>query len=72
MKNERQTGLADRRSGNERRTYHNNFGFPFVDGHGLLVTEDRRVNNKERRTPSSARELGEEQDLITKFEQQTA
>ena len=45
MKNQQQSkgkGFENRRSGNERRLYETELGFPFVDSHGLLVTEDRR------------------------------
>jgi len=45
MKNQQQSkgkGFVNRRSGNERRVYESDLGYPFVDSHGLLVTEDRR------------------------------
>ena len=74
MKNERRTGLAERRTGNERRIYFNHFGFPFVDSHGQLVTEDRRAQ-KDRRTTgdsSAAPNLDEAEDTLPKFSQQTA
>ena len=43
MKNQQHNkGATNRRSGNERRIYETDLGFPFVDSHGLLVTEERR------------------------------
>jgi hypothetical protein len=43
MKNQSENKVAsNRRSGNERRVHETDLGFPFVDGHGLLVTEERR------------------------------
>ncbi|MCI0506352.1 MAG: hypothetical protein L0Z73_09620 [Gammaproteobacteria bacterium] len=42
MKNQPHMNISDRRSGNERRIYETDLGFPFVDGHGQLVTEERR------------------------------
>ncbi|WP_455220269.1 hypothetical protein [Kaarinaea lacus] len=43
MKNQQHNnGAINRRSGNERRIYEADLGFPFVDSHGLLVTEERR------------------------------
>ena len=41
MKNPQHHQL-NRRTGNERRHYVTELGFPFVDSHGQLVTEDRR------------------------------
>lgn len=72
MKNERRTGLANRRTGNERRIYQKNFGFPFVDSHGQLVTEERRLQSDRRRQASSARQRDDDQAPTTKFAQQTA
>ncbi|MGD8559159.1 MAG: hypothetical protein PVF34_12045 [Gammaproteobacteria bacterium] len=73
MKNERRTGLADRRTGNERRIYHNHFGFPFVDSHGLLVTEDRRMKKDRRVAPRAVLETdAEAPDTPQKLSQQTA
>ena len=43
MKKQQQNKTTpNRRSGNERRTYETDLGFPFIDTHGHLVTEDRR------------------------------
>jgi hypothetical protein len=42
MKNQPHMNISDRRSGNERRIYETDLGFPFVDSHGQLVTEERR------------------------------
>lgn len=43
MKNQQHSkSVTNRRSGNERRIYETDLGFPFVDGHGLLVTDERR------------------------------
>lgn len=43
MKKQQKNKTApNRRSGNERRTYEIELGFPFIDSHGLLVTEERR------------------------------
>ena len=41
----------ERRTGADRRATDVNFGFPFIDSHGNLVTEDRRIIN--RRTQES-------------------
>jgi hypothetical protein len=71
MKNERRNSEANRRTGNERRIYHNNFGFPFVDSHGLLVTEERRLQG-ERRQISNARQIDDDQSRVAKLAQQTA
>lgn len=72
MKNERRTGLANRRTGNERRIYHKNFGFPFIDSHGQLVTEERRLKSDRRSRTSSARQRDDDQAPTTKFAQQSA
>ena len=43
MKKQQQNKTTpNRRSGNERRIYETDLGFPFIDTHGHLVTEDRR------------------------------
>ncbi|MGD8569929.1 MAG: hypothetical protein PVJ39_17715 [Gammaproteobacteria bacterium] len=72
MKNERRTGLENRRTGNERRIYHKNFGFPFIDSHGQLVTEERRLKGERRRASSSRQLDDEEQCPSAKLTQKTA
>jgi hypothetical protein len=39
---ERRQG-SDRRAGNDRRSWQCQLDFPYVDGHGTLVTGDRRM-----------------------------
>lgn len=48
MNTEHGNGLADRRSGTDRRCLQLGLGFPFVDSHGILVTEERRKNGERR------------------------
>ena len=38
---EKRTG-SDRRRGEDRRSWECQLDFPYVDSHGVLVTEDRR------------------------------
>ncbi|WP_455206192.1 hypothetical protein [Kaarinaea lacus] len=68
MKNQQHMEISDRRSGDERRTYETDLGFPFVDSHGLLVTEERRKVS-ERRTNYDKLHTN---SLKIKFEEQTA
>jgi len=41
MMKEKRSG-ADRRCGEDRRSWHCHLDFPYVDSHGTLVIEDRR------------------------------
>ena len=41
----------DRRSGNDRRNWHCEYDFPYVDTHGILVIRDRRKSNERREIP---------------------
>jgi len=53
MKNERKIDLFDRRRGGDnRRCWRCDYDYPFIDSHGMLVTEDRR-KNIDRRTEMS-------------------
>ena len=54
METDHRNGLKDRRSGSDRRSWQNSFDFPFVDSHGILVTEERRVHNDRRIQLNSA------------------
>lgn len=38
----------ERRTGNERRNWACDYEFPYIDGHGILVTDDRRQNADRR------------------------
>jgi len=42
MDNKHIADISERRSGSERRETTLDYDFPFIDGHGQLVTEDRR------------------------------
>ena len=41
----------ERRSGNERRNWHCEYDFPYVDTHGMLVIRDRRKSDERRSIP---------------------
>ena len=41
----------ERRSGVDRRLEAIGYDFPFIDSHGLLVTEDRRKSNRRDTVP---------------------
>ena len=41
----------ERRSGNERRNWHCEYDFPYVDTHGMLVVSDRRKSDERRSMP---------------------
>lgn len=44
---EKRSGV-DRRSGEDRRSWQCQLDFPYVDSHGTLVVEDRRVQVERR------------------------
>lgn len=60
----------DRRSGNERRAYKVDIGFPFVDTHGHLVIDERRKLS-DRREEEYA-DFHEDRISIEKLSEQTA
>lgn len=47
MMKEKRSG-SDRRSGADRRSWECQLDFPYVDSHGTLVIEDRRVQVERR------------------------
>ena len=59
----------DRRSGNERRIYIVDIGFPFVDTHGHLVVDERRKLEDRREAYT---EYNEEQLSLDKLSERTA
>ena len=59
----------DRRSGAERREYHVDIGFPFVDTHGHLVIEERRKLADRR---AAYNEFRDEQFAIKEMGEQSA
>ena len=46
----KQPNPAERRVSRERRKWRCQHDFPYVDGHGILVTEERRTNAGRRAT----------------------
>ena len=52
MQAEKKESFTDKRSGNERRCWHCQHEFPYVDSHGFLVTKDRRKNSGRRTNDS--------------------
>ena len=60
----------DRRTGNERRTYKVDIGFPFVDTHGHLVVNERRKLADRREAAYT--EYHDEQVSLEKLSEQTA
>lgn len=42
------TNAEERRCGSDRRSHSIAFGFPFVDGHGHLVTQERRQQDRRK------------------------
>lgn len=48
METDQRFGAKDRRSGSDRRTWQNGYDFPFIDSHGVLVTEERRISGDRR------------------------
>jgi hypothetical protein len=38
----------ERRAGIDRRNWECHYEFPYIDGHGMLVTDDRRQNSERR------------------------
>ena len=69
MTNQHNINPSDRRSGNERRVYIVDIGFPFVDTHGHLVVNERRKLADRREAYS---EYHEEQLSLDKLSEQTA
>ena len=47
MMKEKRSG-SDRRCGSDRRSWECQLDFPYVDSHGTLVVEDRRVKVERR------------------------
>ena len=41
----------ERRSGSDRRNWHCEYEFPYVDTHGILVISDRRKSDERRGIP---------------------
>ena len=50
----KQDFYMERRSGNERRNWHCEYDFPYVDTHGMLVVSDRRKSDERRSIPIGA------------------
>ena len=46
---EKNISAEDRRSGQDRRNWECQHEFPYIDSHGVLVIEDRRVSNDRRK-----------------------
>jgi len=44
----KQDCYMERRSGNDRRNWHCEYEFPYVDTHGMLVINDRRKSDERR------------------------
>lgn len=51
MVSQEQSHKQERRSGEERRRWTCQHSFPYVDGHGFLVTQERRIHNDRRAYP---------------------
>lgn len=45
--------IVDRRSGQDRRNWHCQHEFPYIDSHGELVLADRRVHDDRRKISKS-------------------
>lgn len=48
MQNRNNDKREERRSGSDRRMYAIDLGFPFIDSHGHLVTQERRQCNRRK------------------------
>lgn len=48
MQNQNNNGKGDKRRGNDRRAQAIGLDFPFIDSHGNLVTEERRISDRRR------------------------
>ncbi len=44
----KQDHYMERREGIDRRNWHCEYDFPYVDSHGILVTNDRRDGDERR------------------------
>ena len=44
----KQDRYMERRTGNDRRYWHCEYDFPYVDSHGILVIDDRRKGDERR------------------------
>lgn len=69
VSNQHEKESPDRRSGNERRAYKVEIGFPFVDTHGHLVIDERR-KLADRREPYS--DFRDDRTSLEKLSEQTA
>lgn len=52
-KTKTQQKSRERRSGNDRRCWHCQHEFPYIDSHGMLVTENRRREERRDCAPPS-------------------
>ena len=48
MKSQKTSTIQDRRKGQDRRNWECQHAFPYIDGHGELVVDDRRKSSDRR------------------------